>query len=128
VVRTLPQPPAPLTYRAHDLEKRQHLFGHGILQPLPPSRVGLFGSGSPADITPEVVKAEKGIEAQWSSRPAFQPVDHVYDPEVPEPDYPDQPPAYSASVAPGATNVTKRVPPPLPPRDIKDAKLPGAFN
>lgn len=137
--------------RAHDLEKRQHLFSHHILAPLPPNKVGVFGCGSPMDITPEVVKAEKEIEGQWSSRPAFQPADSVDDYSRPLADYPDTPPSYEevaaagvgagakpvVPVVPGSLNAfaasssgvpaggaTRRVPPALPPRHDK---APGAF-
>lgn len=142
--------------RAHDLEKRQHLFAHGILQPLPPARVGIFGSGTPRDITTEVVVAEKQIEARWSTRPVFHP--QVI--ERPDSEYPDvAPPSYEASAAgvaaagaaagsstgkssaikvppplparTSAATTSTAVPPPLPPRhDVKldaETSMPGAL-
>jgi hypothetical protein len=122
------------SYRAHDLEKRQHLFGHGIIAPLPPNRVGLFGCGSGRDITPAVVKAEKEIERKWSARPVYQPIDVVDDYSRPMGDYPDTPPTYdeatgsvgsaSASAVPSGSSAARRVPPALPPRH---EKVPGAF-
>ncbi|KAL1405979.1 hypothetical protein Q8F55_007662 [Vanrija albida] len=58
---------------AHDLEKRQHLFAHGVLRPLPPARVGIFGTGTPLDMTPEVRRAGAEIEKRWSAKPVFAP-------------------------------------------------------
>jgi hypothetical protein len=91
--------------RAHDLEKRQHLFAHHILQPLAPSQVGIFGSGNGLEITPDVVAAEKRIEAKWSSKPAYVPIEAQDDGE-------DTPTASAG-------------PPPLPPRDAPPAYTEG---
>ncbi|CAK9779990.1 hypothetical protein CC85DRAFT_283575 [Cutaneotrichosporon oleaginosum] len=108
---------------AHDLEKRQHLFAHHILQPLAPSQVGIFGSGNGLEITPEVVAAEKRIEAKWSARPAYIPPEIQDDGEDtpainagPPPLPPrDAPPAYS-EVPASASASARRQPPQLPPR------------
>ncbi|BEI99891.1 hypothetical protein CcaverHIS631_0409340 [Cutaneotrichosporon cavernicola] len=107
---------------AHDLEKRQHLFAHHILQPLPPSQVGIFGSGNGLEITPEVVEAEKRIEAKWSSRPAYihpEAEDDGKDTPTfsagppPLPPRRDAPPAYSETEA---SSSARPQPPTLPPR------------
>lgn len=145
-----------LISRAHDLEKRQHLFSHGVLKPSPPSRTGMFGSGTALDITPEVVRAEREIHAKWSHKPAYAPKTV----EVEEGE--DLPPSYEMSeivetrtfeVAPQSSSAlrqggssaessgrsasidvagpgpaSQRVPPPLPPRKGNaEARVPGGY-
>lgn len=141
-----------LTFRAHDLEKRQHLFGHHVLKPLPPARTGMFGSGTALDITPEVVRQEREIHAKWSHRPAYAPV------TIETEDVDDQPPSYekseidskrasaeapasssavsgvggpssvASSVDAGLTQAAQRIPPALPPRKGKvEPHMPGGL-
>jgi hypothetical protein len=59
-----------LISRAFDLEKRQHLFHHSIIKPLPPNMVGLWGSGSIHDVDVDIQKAEAEIERKWAGRDA----------------------------------------------------------
>ncbi|RXK39241.1 hypothetical protein M231_03461 [Tremella mesenterica] len=54
---------------AFDLEKRQHLFSHQALQPLPPSQVGFFGSGGVSNTDLNIQAAEEEIERRWSQKP-----------------------------------------------------------
>lgn len=109
--------------RAHDLEKRQHLFGHGVLKPLPRDQVGLFGSGNGLDQTADVVRQENEIEAKWSARHIYQqqreaiqggPEKNLLAPAGDEKKLP--PPLPPRSPA-------KKVPPPLPPRQAAHAGL-----
>ena len=53
-------------HRAFDLEKRQHLFHHGVLKPLPPNMVGLWGTGSIHDVGVDIHAAEAVIERTWA--------------------------------------------------------------
>ncbi|TXT08713.1 hypothetical protein VHUM_02841 [Vanrija humicola] len=109
---------------AHDLEKRQHLFAHGVLQPLPPSRVGIFGTGSVLDMTHEVRRAGAEIEKRWSNAPVYAPTDEG-DSEAPAPAAPTPsaptpgetpPPPYSAVAGGTPDGTRRRLPPQLPPR------------
>lgn len=52
--------------RAFDLEKRQHLFHHRVLKPLPPNMVGLWGTGSIHDVNVDIQAAEAEIERKWA--------------------------------------------------------------
>ncbi|ORY34271.1 hypothetical protein BCR39DRAFT_575803 [Naematelia encephala] len=53
---------------AHDLEKRQHLFSHGILSPLPPDQTGFYGMGAVTDLGVDIQQAEDQIEQKWSKK------------------------------------------------------------
>ncbi|WWD09615.1 hypothetical protein V865_007743 [Kwoniella europaea PYCC6329] len=53
---------------AFDLEKRQHLFSAGIIQPLQPGQVGFYGMGSVDDLGVDIQKAEKEIDRKFSTR------------------------------------------------------------
>lgn len=115
-------------HRAHDLEKRQHLFLHRILQPLAPSQVGIFGSGNGLDVSKEAARAEKAIEAKWSSKPAYVPTDAPDDgsdtpsinfgPAPPLPPRKDAPPPYAPASSSSMTATAAGIqhPPRLPPR------------
>ena len=69
VVRITGFPGTTLIHRAFDLEKRQHLFANGIIQPLQPHQVGFYGSGSVSDLGVDIQKAEDMIDAKFSSKP-----------------------------------------------------------
>jgi len=49
-----------------DMEKRQHLFAAGVIQPLQPHQVGFYGMGSVSDIGIDIQAAEKEIERKWA--------------------------------------------------------------
>ncbi|RSH92982.1 hypothetical protein EHS25_008430 [Saitozyma podzolica] len=55
---------------AFDLEKRQHLFSHSVLRPLPPDQVGWFGSGATSDLDVDIQAAEEEIERKrgWGEK------------------------------------------------------------
>ena len=57
-----------LIRRAFDLEKRQHLFHHAILKPLPRNMVGIWGTGSIHDVGVDIQAAEKKIEQYWADQ------------------------------------------------------------
>ncbi|WVQ77005.1 hypothetical protein IAR50_006684 [Cryptococcus sp. DSM 104548] len=51
---------------AFDMEKRQHLFEHGIIQPLQPDQVGFYGMGQVDDVGIDIQRAEDELEKKWS--------------------------------------------------------------
>ena len=51
---------------AFDLEKRQHLFAHGVIKPLAPNETGFYGSGPFNDQGVNIQKAEDEIDAKFS--------------------------------------------------------------
>ncbi|WVQ82753.1 hypothetical protein IAT38_004885 [Cryptococcus sp. DSM 104549] len=53
---------------AFDLEKRQHLFSHGIIAPLQPDQVGFYGMGRVDDLGVDIQRAEDELEKKWSKR------------------------------------------------------------
>ncbi|TYJ52735.1 hypothetical protein B9479_006669 [Cryptococcus floricola] len=53
---------------AFDMEKRQHLFAHNIIQPLLPSQVGFYGMGRVDDLGVDIQRAEDELEVQWSRK------------------------------------------------------------
>lgn len=52
--------------RAFDMEKRQHLFSAGVIQPLQSHQVGFYGMGSVNDVGVDIQTAEKEIERKFS--------------------------------------------------------------
>lgn len=48
------------------MEKRQHLFSAGVIQPLQPHQVGFYGMGSVNDVGVDIQTAEKEIERKFS--------------------------------------------------------------
>ena len=68
-----------LMKRAFDMEKRQHLFSAGVIQPLQPRQVGFYGMGAVTDLGVDIQAAEKEIERKFANttvdvagRPAFE--------------------------------------------------------
>ncbi|ODN90207.1 hypothetical protein L198_06225 [Cryptococcus wingfieldii CBS 7118] len=53
---------------AFDMEKRQHLFAHNIIQPLLPSQVGFYGMGRVDDLGVDIQRAEDELEVKWSRK------------------------------------------------------------
>ena len=53
--------------RAFDMEKRQHLFSAGVIQPLQPAQVGFYGMGAVTDLGVDIQAAEKEIERKFTS-------------------------------------------------------------
>jgi len=51
------------------MEKRQHLFSAGVIQPLQPHQVGFYGMGSVSDLGVDIQGAEKEIERKFGSSP-----------------------------------------------------------
>jgi hypothetical protein len=56
--------------RAFDMEKRQHLFSAGVIQPLKPHQVGFYGMGSVSDVGVDIQGAEKEVEQKFSLDPS----------------------------------------------------------
>jgi hypothetical protein len=56
-----------LMIRAFDMEKRQHLFSAGVIQPLQPAQVGFYGMGAVTDLGVDIQAAEKEIERKFAS-------------------------------------------------------------
>jgi hypothetical protein len=56
-----------LMNRAFDMEKRQHLFSAGVIQPLQPSQVGFYGMGAVTDLGVDIQAAEKEIERKFGT-------------------------------------------------------------
>jgi hypothetical protein len=48
------------------MEKRQHLFSAGVIEPLKPHQVGFYGMGSVSDVGVDIQSAEKEIERKFS--------------------------------------------------------------
>lgn len=48
------------------MEKRQHLFSAGVIQPLKPREVGFYGMGAVSDVGVDIQTAEKEIERKFS--------------------------------------------------------------
>lgn len=48
------------------MEKRQHLFSAGVIEPLQPHQVGFYGMGSVHDLGVDIQTAEKEIERKFS--------------------------------------------------------------
>lgn len=53
--------------RAFDMEKRQHLFSAGVIEPLQPRQVGFYGMGAVHDLGVDIQAAEKEIERKFGS-------------------------------------------------------------
>ena len=53
--------------RAFDMEKRQHLFSAGVIQPLQPAQVGFYGMGAVTDLGVDIQAAEKEIERKFAT-------------------------------------------------------------
>jgi hypothetical protein len=53
--------------RAFDMEKRQHLFSAGVIQPLQPRQVGFYGMGAVTDLGVDIQAAEKEIERKFAN-------------------------------------------------------------
>jgi hypothetical protein len=49
------------------MEKRQHLFSAGVIQPLQPRQVGFYGMGAVHDLGVDIQAAEKEIERKFGS-------------------------------------------------------------
>lgn len=56
-----------LMKRAFDMEKRQHLFSAGVIQPLQPRQVGFYGMGAVTDLGVDIQAAEKEIERKFAN-------------------------------------------------------------
>lgn len=48
------------------MEKRQHLFSAGVIQPLQPREVGFYGMGAVSDVGVDIQTAEKEIERKFT--------------------------------------------------------------
>jgi hypothetical protein len=59
--------PGWLINRAFDMEKRQHLFSAGVIQPLQPAQVGFYGMGAVTDLGVDIQAAEKEIERKFGT-------------------------------------------------------------
>jgi len=49
------------------MEKRQHLFSAGVIQPLQPAQVGFYGMGAVTDLGVDIQAAEKEIERKFTA-------------------------------------------------------------